>query len=461
MNSTPAWRLIPAKGELPGPRSGAASVVVGDKLYLFGGYGLSYLVDMTVQVGEYSLLLFTVPNFNINNKVTNHLHRLADLHSFNFTTRTWKEIDAKGKGPSIRSCPSWVQRKTSIYIFGGYDGVQRMNDFFEFNVQTSTWTQLMCTGAIPSPRYFHSSIVYSDKMYSFGGYNGVTRLNDMHRFDFETCVWTKIEVDNGEDDLRTLGELPSGRSSIVAQVYENTLLVFGGYDGRVVLNDFYEYRFASLVVPPPSLVEDLRSLVNNRELSDTTFIVEGKEVYASRVHLAARSEHFRAMLFGGLHEASTYSVRSPSSNLKARGAGAGAGSGDSATTSSLVLDSGKSGFIVSGITYNVFLKILEFLYTDQIQTIEPEIAVELLIASERFLLARLKGLCEDSIRKRIMVENVISIFMAAHQHRALGLKEICLDFILSNLDEVKATKSFSDLKAEPELLMEIIMRGDL
>lgn len=70
----------------------------------------------------------------------------------------------------------------------------------------------------------------------------------------------------------------------------------------MVLNDFYEWRFQPLLVPPPTLQEDMRNLVNNRELSDVTFIVDGFPVYASRVHLALRSEHFRAMLYGGMRE---------------------------------------------------------------------------------------------------------------------------------------------------------------
>ena len=52
------------------------------------------------------------------------------------------------------------------------------------------------------------------------------------------------------------------------------------------------------------------------------------------------------------------------------------------------------------------------------------------MASELYLLDRLKGLCEDAIRKSITVENVIGIFLASHRHRAEGLKEITLEFIL-------------------------------
>ena len=58
------------------------------------------------------------------------------------------------------------------------------------------------------------------------------------------------------------------------------------------------------------------------------------------------------------------------------------------------------------MSYAVFLKILEFLYTDTVLEIPPDIAVPLLIAAEQYLLLRLKGLCEDAIRKGITCENV-------------------------------------------------------
>mmetsp|Transcript_87498 Transcript_87498/g.243669 ORF Transcript_87498/g.243669 Transcript_87498/m.243669 type:complete len:171 (-) Transcript_87498:385-897(-) len=106
----------------------------------------------------------------------------------------------------------------------------------------------------------------------------------------------------------------------------------------------------------------------------------------------------------------------------------------------------------------VFMKMLEFLYTDQVSEITPDLAVPLLIASERYLLDRLKGLCEDAIRKSITSNNVVHIFMAAHRHRAADLKEICLEYIVDFLDEVKCSKGFFELTQEPDLLLEIIMR---
>ena len=61
--------------------------------------------------------------------------------------------------------------------------------------------------------------------------------------------------------------------------------------------------------------------------------------YASRVHLAARSEHFRAMLYGGMRESFRETCH--------------------------------EGVELKDVSYVVFLKILEFLYTETVLDIPP------------------------------------------------------------------------------------------
>ena len=87
-----------------------------------------------------------------------------------------------------------------------------------------------------------------------------------------------------------------------------------------------------------------------------------------------------------------------------------------------------------------------------------ELSIPLMIASEQFMLTRLKSLCQDHIRTRITVENVIGVFIASHQHNATGLKEIALEYIIKNLNDPVIVTGLAELKSEPDLLVEIITR---
>jgi speckle-type POZ protein len=122
-------------------------------------------------------------------------------------------------------------------------------------------------------------------------------------------------------------------------------------------------------------------------------------------------------------------------------------------------DKSKARIEIADVSHEVFLKVLEFLYTDHVVHIPPELAVHLLMAAERFLLVRLKSLCETAIRKSVRIDNVVQTLLTAHAHNAISLKDMTLDFLLDHLDMVKATPSFALLKSEPELLMEIIMKS--
>ena len=169
------------KGKAPSQRFGYVSVVHKNQFVLFGGFDGS--------------------------------RWLNDMYVFDFATKTWTEIQARGALPSVRSCPAWAKDDTHVYIQGGYDGVERKADFFACDLATYTWTEMPSLGSPPSPRYFHSCCLYGNKMYLYGGYSGHERLADMYAYDFETNHWSQVDC--------TSGDAPSGRSSLVAQVYEN------------------------------------------------------------------------------------------------------------------------------------------------------------------------------------------------------------------------------------------------
>lgn len=291
--------------------------------------------------------------------------------------------------------------------------------FFACSLDTYTWAQMPNLGRKPSPRYFHSCVMHVNKLFLYGGYSGSQRLSDMYAYDFETNHWSEVDCTNGD--------APSGRSSLVAQVHENNLYIFGGYNGTSVLNDMYKCRLRPIGVPSPSLLNDFRRLIDDVETSDVCFLVEGREVHAHRAILAVRSQYFRAMLFNGY-------LRESSVNAPVE---------------------------IKDVSYSVFLKVLEYLYTDTVCDASLDVGIHLMVVSELFMLDRLKGICEDIIRGEINVDNVISVLVASHQHNALGLKEIALEFLLRHLSEYKIQAGLTDLKAEPDLLIEILKLSSL
>jgi len=98
--------LSPSNKVIPPPRSGAASVVVQRKLYLFGGYG----------------------------GTAGGTGRLDDFYSFDFETRTWQEVEVLStEKPGCRENNGVVISDSSdcIYLFGGYDGNSWLNDLWK------------------------------------------------------------------------------------------------------------------------------------------------------------------------------------------------------------------------------------------------------------------------------------------------------------------------------------------
>ena len=95
---------------------------------------------------------------------------------------------------------------------------------------------------------------------------------------------------------------PSNRST---HLYTANFLNMEGYDGSSVMNDMFRCRLASIEVPPSSLVDDFKLLINDDEMSDVKFLVNGEIFHAHRCILAVRSQYFRAMLFNQWRESTS------------------------------------------------------------------------------------------------------------------------------------------------------------
>uniref|UniRef100_A0A7S2RFP8 BTB domain-containing protein n=1 Tax=Mucochytrium quahogii TaxID=96639 RepID=A0A7S2RFP8_9STRA len=175
--------------------------------------------------------------------------------------------------------------------------------------------------------------------------------------------------------------------------------------------------------PTSTLSSDLRNMLNNPARSDVTFHVEGRPIYAHRCILMARCEPLERMLDGPMREAQEKEI------------------------------------ILKDLQYTVVLALLEFLYTDQVEGLNPttvdlDFALDLLVLADQFLVERLKTLCEISIQKSITVENVAVMFRTADVRGATALRKRCFEFMQKNFGRVIGTEGFAALPRE--LLREIL-----
>uniref|UniRef100_A0A0G4FUT3 BTB domain-containing protein n=1 Tax=Chromera velia CCMP2878 TaxID=1169474 RepID=A0A0G4FUT3_9ALVE len=489
------WKDVGALGKCPTKRSLHTMVSVGDCLYVFGGYdGVqrcndlykynhsydgqqrvndTWRYDSEVEIWEAVQTVGTPPTPRHSHSACQHADAMfifggydgnyrSDFHEFHFATASWSpvKLNCGMLTPRARYRASTCVWRNRMLLFGGHDGAQHLNDFFEFNFG-------VVGDPAPSARDSHTCGVFGDSVYLFGGSTGQAR-NELYEFKIETsdssiaslgtdldesvrpvrgswvlvreqqndplgehCVVTKPGAKSAEavGGPENLPEVAMGlgvrrRFCHGMAIFEGKMFVFGGYDGNFRLNDFICCHLRPdlhVDVPPSTLVRDLKGFVGNPMFSDMTFVVEGRVLYAHKI-LCYRCDYFRRLFAGGFREAREASVEIPN------------------------------------CSHAVLLALLEFVYTDHVD-VPLEIAIDLLVAADRFGLERLKKLCESKILSSVNIENAAIMLQAANRHSARALKKLCFDYILRNFDAVSKTPGFSSLtRNHVDLTLEIINR---
>ncbi|XP_022902026.1 ankyrin repeat and BTB/POZ domain-containing protein 2 isoform X2 [Onthophagus taurus] len=139
--------------------------------------------------------------------------------------------------------------------------------------------------------------------------------------------------------------------------------------------------------------------VNNPELSDVTFRVEGRLFYAHKIVLVTASPRLRAMLSSKLCEGGLPTVQ------------------------------------INDIRYHIFQIVMQFLYQGGCQTLEPapEDVLELMAAANFFQLDGLLRYCESRCAAMLALDNVVSMYIHAKVYNAMQLLEYCQGFLLQNM----------------------------
>eukprot|EP01122_Echinamoeba_exundans_P001767 TRINITY_DN11762_c0_g1_i1.p1 TRINITY_DN11762_c0_g1~~TRINITY_DN11762_c0_g1_i1.p1 ORF type:complete len:1169 (-),score=194.70 TRINITY_DN11762_c0_g1_i1:108-3614(-) len=180
----------------------------------------------------------------------------------------------------------------------------------------------------------------------------------------------------------------------------------------------FQELFAAEVIAQSTLGSNLEQFAwNNDAFSDIAFRIPadneaGHVMFpAHRSIVCARCPYFRAMMLGGLKESRQNIIDLPDT------------------------------------TPDLFEALLRFIYC---KTVDFEVVsgfiVELLLLSSQFDVSELKSLLEGVIAQSLSVDNVISLVFAADSIAATRLKDSCIKFIISNLDQLASNPEFESEK---------------
>ncbi|XP_034948548.1 ankyrin repeat and BTB/POZ domain-containing protein 2 isoform X2 [Chelonus insularis] len=139
--------------------------------------------------------------------------------------------------------------------------------------------------------------------------------------------------------------------------------------------------------------------VNNPELSDVQFRVEGRVFYGHKIVLVTSSPRFRSMLSSKLCEGNPPIVQ------------------------------------INDIRYHIFQIVMEFLYHGGCATLEVNQGdvLELMAAANFFQLDGLLRFCEAQCSAMVDLDNVVSMYIHAKVYNAVQLLEYCQGFLLQNM----------------------------
>lgn len=240
--------------EDPGTRESHTCVAYKEFIYIFGGVRInsSFALD---DMWQYNTLTNTWRKIPVNMKAKrmhsavtfwdgmfifggyDNLERSKELVRFDFIT---EEATQQESAEQARSSHSAVTYNNSMIVYGGSDGEPR-GDTLVYNFLSQKWTEAKCTGTIPKARHGHTSIVHKRFMYVFGGYvsYNTPASNDLYALDLETFHWTLVQY---------AGDIPERRAFHTAVYKDKTMVVYAGYgeDGVSKLDDLWELNLSNM-----------------------------------------------------------------------------------------------------------------------------------------------------------------------------------------------------------------------
>ena len=174
----------------------------------------------------------------------------------------------------------------------------------------------------------------------------------------------------------------------------------------------------ALVDSKDSYPMKMKSMINDETCSDVVFLLKNDErVHAMKGLLIGRSEYFRAMFRSNMRESTENKIE------------------------------------VRDCSKGVFLLFLEHLYKGEVD-IGSEDAKELYVLSHRYQEDHLSAQCLGVIERELTHANVIGLMVEAESLGLDALKDVCMEYVVSNYGKSIKNQGFDSLS--PSLMLELL-----
>lgn len=163
-----------------------------------------------------------------------------------------------------------------------------------------------------------------------------------------------------------------------------------------------------------SLSDNLGELIENSEYSDITLVVENRKFPAHKVILAARSDYFRAMLFGGMLESQP----------------------------------GITEIELQETAAKPFEALLKYIYTGKMNLLEvkqEEHLLDILGMSHRYGFVELENSISEYLKAILNIKNVCLIYDLANMYNLMSLCNVCKEFMDRNASHILNSEAFLSL----------------
>jgi hypothetical protein len=145
----------------------------------------------------------------------------------------------------------------------------------------------------------------------------------------------------------------------------------------------------------------MKSMINDETCSDVVFVFkDGKRAHAMKGFLIGQSEYFRAMFRSGMKENKENVVEVPDCSKR------------------------------------VFLLFLEYLYLGEVDIVIDN-AIELYELSDRYQEDGLSRLCLGAVERGLSDANAIELLVEADGVGLVALKNVCMEYVVSNYGSIK------------------------